>query len=599
MSDITKPLRIAFYLRVSTDEQVDAFGLDLQLQGLNDLLEHRAKHHGWVHKKEWEFVDAGLSGKDLNRPQFKALMECVKRKEVDLVAVWKIDRLSRNLTHLLHAFEEMQKYDVSFYSLKENVDFTGPIGKLTFQIFGALAEFERETIKMRTMEGKLASARQGNYTGAGVPYGYAKVKNTDKKGSKLVIVPEEAKWVEQIFYWFVLDRKSIEQIAKELNRLKVPKSQRKGETVKAREWYATTVADMLRNTVYTGYRQVNYKDFKDSGIVVENAPQIVPKGLFDQVAEIMKELAKTNGSWGGGKKEYLLSRKIINPLSGRSFIGYKRTKGGVGYRHKVFINEQGERFPNIDIPGDVVERFVWNEILKAINDPKRFFKVYQKQVASGSRIDSLEREVQLVLKRSAEAQKRLNNLIEDYCAGGINQDIKEMKQLEYQKVIDEAAQREKELTSEISELLDQETAYKSVEEFGKHFKGKLDNVTFEQKRTIIQVLVDRIEVYEDLNKRKRIVKVIFRFAKPKKEQDLTEGEPKNSVTKTLNAMLSALNYLSGTPDRVRTCDLWFRKPTLYPAELRVHMCFLLDAWYPFRASRSRDPICQMFAAPCG
>ncbi len=71
----------------------------------------------------------------MDRPGFKLLMEGVKNGEFDMVAVWKIDRLSRNLTHLLKAFEDFQKNNVSFYSLKENIDFTGPIGRLTFQIF--------------------------------------------------------------------------------------------------------------------------------------------------------------------------------------------------------------------------------------------------------------------------------------------------------------------------------------------------------------------------------------------------------------------------------------------------------------------------------
>jgi DNA invertase Pin-like site-specific DNA recombinase len=65
-----------------------------------------------------------------------------------MVAVWKIDRLSRTLSHLLTTFEKLQDAKVSFFSLKENIDFSGPIGRLTFQIFGALAEFERETIMM-------------------------------------------------------------------------------------------------------------------------------------------------------------------------------------------------------------------------------------------------------------------------------------------------------------------------------------------------------------------------------------------------------------------------------------------------------------------
>ncbi len=91
------------------------------------------------------------------------MMEKARNKEFDLVAVWKIDRLSRNLTHLLKTFEELKEYWVSFFLLKENIDFSWAIWKLTFQIFWALSEFERNMIRTRTTEWKMASARAGNY----------------------------------------------------------------------------------------------------------------------------------------------------------------------------------------------------------------------------------------------------------------------------------------------------------------------------------------------------------------------------------------------------------------------------------------------------
>lgn len=134
------------------------------------MIKYKAQYFNWTHDKKYEYFDMGCTGADLNRPQYKKMMEDAKEDKFDIIAVWKIDRLSRNLSHLLGTFEILQKNKVGFYSLKENVDFSGPIGKLTFQIFGALAEFERETIKTRTKEGKVASARLGNYILNGVPF---------------------------------------------------------------------------------------------------------------------------------------------------------------------------------------------------------------------------------------------------------------------------------------------------------------------------------------------------------------------------------------------------------------------------------------------
>lgn len=224
---VEKPVRVAAYVRVSTDEQLSSgYGIEMQVDSLLSLInDYKGKHNGWT--IDWErhyFCDDGKSGADLERPAFKRMMKCVKAGEIDLIVVYKIDRLSRNLSHLLNFFEEIQSHGASFFSLKENVDFSGAIGKLTFQIFGALAEFERETIRTRTAEGKIASARMGNFVKNGPPYGYMKVPNKIMaKGSVLEIVPEERVWVERVFEWFVYEGKNYADIARILTETGVPK----------------------------------------------------------------------------------------------------------------------------------------------------------------------------------------------------------------------------------------------------------------------------------------------------------------------------------------------------------------------------------------
>lgn len=94
------------------------------MQGLEDMITYRAKVSGWVHEDAWTYKDLGCTGADLNRPAFKRMMEDAKDGKFDMIAVWKIDRLSRNLSHLLATFETLQSYKVGFFSLKENIDFT-------------------------------------------------------------------------------------------------------------------------------------------------------------------------------------------------------------------------------------------------------------------------------------------------------------------------------------------------------------------------------------------------------------------------------------------------------------------------------------------
>jgi site-specific DNA recombinase len=96
----------------------------MQMDGLQGAVTYREKVSGWVHEREWEYLDLGCTGADLNRDGFKRMMKDAEAKKFDMIAVWKIDRLSRNLSHLLSTFETFQKYKVGFFSLKENIDFT-------------------------------------------------------------------------------------------------------------------------------------------------------------------------------------------------------------------------------------------------------------------------------------------------------------------------------------------------------------------------------------------------------------------------------------------------------------------------------------------
>src|SRR5690606_22218685 len=147
----TEPRRVAIYIRVSTAEQkMDGYSMEAQEEKLWDYVE---KNGGLISKKEWIYKDAH-TGSDLNRPEFQRLMKDVRDGKYDAVLIWKIDRLSRSLKHLLTIFEDLVKVKVSLISLQENIDFSGPIGALIFQIFGAIAQFERELIKGRTQFGK-------------------------------------------------------------------------------------------------------------------------------------------------------------------------------------------------------------------------------------------------------------------------------------------------------------------------------------------------------------------------------------------------------------------------------------------------------------
>lgn len=135
-------MKAAIYARVSTLDQEP----ENQLAELRRYIEAR----GWTAK---EYVDRGVSGAKDRRPALDALILDAKRRRFDVLVCWRLDRLGRNLKHLITLLEELQALGVAFVSLAEGIDATTPAGKLQMHILGAIAEFERERIRERVMAG--------------------------------------------------------------------------------------------------------------------------------------------------------------------------------------------------------------------------------------------------------------------------------------------------------------------------------------------------------------------------------------------------------------------------------------------------------------
>jgi putative DNA-invertase from lambdoid prophage Rac len=143
-------MKAAIYARVSTLDK----GQDTEVQ-LRDLRSY-AQARGWI--VAGEYVDRGQSGAKDRRPELDRLMTDVKKRKVDLILCWRLDRLGRSLKHLILTLDELQSVGVGFVSYNENLDLTTSTGRLMFQLLGAFAEFERNLIKERVKAG-LANAK--------------------------------------------------------------------------------------------------------------------------------------------------------------------------------------------------------------------------------------------------------------------------------------------------------------------------------------------------------------------------------------------------------------------------------------------------------
>jgi len=259
-------LRCAIYTRVSTDNQaeIEFNSCEAQEEKIKSFI--KSQENMKVCKV---YSDAGFTGANLNRPALQELLEDIKHAEINIVVVYKIDRLTRSPKDFYYLIEIFEKYNVDFISVTERFDTSTPSGRLLRNIMLTFAQFERELASERTKDKMLQRAQKGMWNGGIVPYGY-KVEN-----KKLVINENEAKIVRQIFESYITSG-SVAKIYNELqangikdrNRLSFSKSR---------------ISYILRNVIYTG-------KIKYAGKIYQGVHEpLISKDIFNLAQEIHKK----------------------------------------------------------------------------------------------------------------------------------------------------------------------------------------------------------------------------------------------------------------------------------------------------------------------
>src|SRR5690349_3495492 len=184
-----KPARCAIYTRKSTEHNLDLEfnSLDAQREACEAYIKSQA-HEGWRLIPE-RYDDGAFSGASLDRPALQQLLTEVASRKVDVIVVYKVDRLTRSLADFAKLVELFDQHGVSFVSVTQSFNTTSSMGRLTLNVLLSFAQFEREVIGERVRDKIAASKRKGLWVGGMAPLGYA------VRDKKLVIVDEEAETV--------------------------------------------------------------------------------------------------------------------------------------------------------------------------------------------------------------------------------------------------------------------------------------------------------------------------------------------------------------------------------------------------------------------
>ncbi|WP_241671378.1 recombinase family protein [Dankookia rubra] len=347
MHAMVKKLRCAVYTRKSTDEGLEKeFNtLDAQRDACEAYVASQ-RAEGWVLVRD-HYDDGGFSGGTLERPALRRLLADIEQGRIDIIVVYKIDRLSRSLMDFAKLVEAMEAHGVTFVSVTQSFNTTTSMGRLTLNILLSFAQFEREVIGERIRDKFAASRARGMWMGGKVPLGY------DVRGRKLVPNEAEAARVRRVFELFV-ETGSGTETARRLQAEGV--ASRSGRLLDKGDVYK-----LLNLRTYVG--EVAHK-----GHVYPGEHQaIVPRDLWDRVQAVMQVSPRTRAGQNRQHAPALL-KGLIFGVDGRALSPTHCRKKGRLYRYYV-----AQRVLKGDAAGDdgIVRRVSAAEIEAAVVDQVR------------------------------------------------------------------------------------------------------------------------------------------------------------------------------------------------------------------------------------
>jgi site-specific DNA recombinase len=313
-----KVLRCAIYTRKSTEHglELEFNSLDAQREACEAYIKSQASQ-AWVEISK-RYDDPAYSGGNINRPALQKLLKDIEVGQIDVVVVYKIDRLTRSLADFAKLVEIFDAKSVSFVAVTQQFNTTTSMGRLTLNVLLSFAQFERELSSERVRDKVAASRKKGKWTGGSVPLGY------DVKDKKLVVNPSEAKIVRTIFTRY-LALKSFQKLIDELDDkgIVTKKRQLADKIVGGIPFTYGPLAYLLRNHTYLG--ETGHDGHWFSG---EHEP-IIARGTFEEV----QRLLKTNSAGRRGRRHKsgaLLTGLLFDDRGNRMSPTYS-TKRGARY----------------------------------------------------------------------------------------------------------------------------------------------------------------------------------------------------------------------------------------------------------------------------
>lgn len=524
--------RCFIYTRVSTIMQVDGYSLDAQKNKLYKYAESQDM------QVIGEYSDAGKSGKNIEgRPQFKQMLDDIEagKDQVDFVLVFKLSRFGRNAADVLTSLQRMQDFGVNLICVEDGIDSSKDSGKLMISVLSAVAEIERENIRVQTMEGRMQKARSGEWNGGFAPYGYELLQG------RLYIAEDEAKVIRIIYDKFVNTTMGAGAVANYLNEHGYVKKKRQNNTLDM--FSAHFIKLVLDNPIYCGKlaygRRKNEKiaGARNQYHIVKQKDYPVFEGAHEAIiSEEMWQLAQRKRQKTGVRSEKIYNQEHQNILSGilrcpvcgapmYGNVNRKKKKDGTLYKDYYYYQCKHRTKINGHTCGyrrqwkqEVVNSAVEEIIRKLVTNPK-FEQAIRQKIGSKIDIDELETELEQLRKKlrqlngaKSKLGQQMDNLdILDKHYDRKYQDMEERMDRLYGD-IDSIEEQINEVETRIINVRQQKISGDNIYQFLLYFDKLYDKFSDAEKKEFLNSFIERVDIYEQEQPNGRFLKHIkFKF----------------------------------------------------------------------------------------
>jgi site-specific DNA recombinase len=504
-------MRVAIYARVSTQHQTQTQTIEQQLERLR----------AYVRQQEWELLqeniyrDDGISGANLNRPGLDQLRDRVGAREIDCIVITAPDRLARNYVHQMLLLEEWEKYGCRVEFLDRPIS-QDPHDQLLLQIRGAVAEYERTLIAERMRRGRQAKYRAGILLPWTRPlYGYQMDPDRPRDPAKVKLNEAEAVGVREMFNFYLNEDATLYKLVQHLHSMGILSPS--GEEY----WSTATLRGLLTNPAYTGQVYVgrthtikphlrrsathpigkpgesHVKAPEEEWIFVAAIPAIIETKQFEQIQA--KLVHNQQAASRNNKAHQYLLRAMVSCGFCQLSCNCRTLHPGYHYyychgRTDVVYSHLHKHCDARYIPAQQLDELVWQDLCQLITHPEIISTAWQR--AQGG--CWLPQELQARRDNLRHGQNALQTQLDRLTQAYLNQVI---PLLEYQRRRVDLENRlqgmqdlEEQLTHQVDRRNELSGLAVSIENFCQRIRTGLENTNFEQKRKLVELLVDRVIV---------------------------------------------------------------------------------------------------------